>query len=260
MSDKYLFWLDDPSILYKKYTEIIPTNNMSRVEQLNAMTRLFIYLLLILLLFNCLDGWIYIPIIGIIFIVILYNIYKYDPYGRMKENLNKRTSIDENFQMNYISDLNDKVNYEVQSGYYDADGNLRVGKEYTVYNNNDKDLIYTTDEILDYNTATCKHPTEDNPFMNPTVTDFNLSDPPVACNSDDDEIKEEIEENFNKGLYMDLNDLFNVKNSQRMWYTVPMPAIPPDQTSFAKWLFKSEVTCKENDELCLRWDDVRYDR
>lgn len=253
-SDKYVFWIDDPTILYKndKYMVMIPNNSMSRIEQLNAMTRFFVYFLIILLIFGILDGWIFVPLVGIIFIIILYYIYRYDPEGKLKETLEKRSSIDNNFK--------DKVNYEKQSKHNDADGKLNIGKEYIIHTNNTNNLVFSTDEILDHQNAVCKKPTKDNPFMNPIIMDYNTFNPPLACNIDDDEIKEYIENSFNNELYMNFDDLFNIKNSQRIWYTIPMPAIPPDQIAFGNWLSKPDVTCKQDQEMCTRHYDLRYGR
>jgi hypothetical protein len=262
MSDSYIFWLDNPNVLYEDgtYTKIVPTYGMTRVEQLNTMTRFFIYIMIIFLLLGVLNGWILLPIVGVVFIVVLYYIYTCDPNGKQKETF-KRQAVDENFeQNNNILDLKDRVNYEIQSGYYDSDGKLQIGKEYSIHGNNVDHLVYTPDELLDYHKATCRRPTKDNPFMNPTIMDFNTSDPPIACNSDDEDIKSEITNNFNRELYMDLDDLFDVKNSQRMWYTVPMPAVPPDRIALAKWLFRSEITCKQDQEMCLQNIDLRYER
>lgn len=255
MSDKYIFWIYDLSILYRdgKYIEIIPTNDMTRVEQLNAMTRFLIYLLVILILFGKFDAWVYLPMIGIISIMILYNIYQNDPEGKLKEALNKRLGTDDKFeQENKIKNLHDKVNYEIQSGYYDANGNLNIGKEYSIHDVNGNTLSFTPDEIIQYQNETCKSSSKDNPFVNPTIMDLNTVDPPIACNSDGEHIKDEIDNSFNQGLYMNLDDLFGVKNSQRIWYTIPMAAVPSDQTTFANWLYKSGI--------CPVWSNTRYER
>jgi L-asparagine transporter-like permease len=87
MNDNYIFWLDDPSVLYKNgnYIKILPEVGMSRVDQLNAVTRFCIYFIILLLLFRPDQAsWYYCPLIIIIFIVILYNLYLYDPEGKKK--------------------------------------------------------------------------------------------------------------------------------------------------------------------------------
>src|SRR5579862_3704531 len=76
MSDR--FWIDDPAVLYKggRYILIIPSTEMTRVEQLNAITRLCIYIIIIMLLFGILGSWLILPLAVIILVVILYNIYQ----------------------------------------------------------------------------------------------------------------------------------------------------------------------------------------
>ena len=124
---------------------------------------------------------------------------------------------------------------------------------------NPKDIVdYTANELLEYQKNTCIKPTSDNPFMNPPITDFNKENIPSACNADDDEIKDIIENKFNENLYRDIDDLFDNKNSQRVWYTIPTPSVPPDQPAFANWLYKNVGTCKTNQNMCLRYEDLRY--
>jgi len=49
MSD---FWTNNPTILFDKYYDIVPSQNMKINEQLNTITRLLIYLIILILLFN----------------------------------------------------------------------------------------------------------------------------------------------------------------------------------------------------------------
>jgi hypothetical protein len=109
---------------------------------------------------------------------------------------------------------------------------------------------------------TCSRPTEDNPFMNFTMYDriTENSDKLPACNIDDPEIKKEIEDYFDNNLYKDVSDVFNKRNSQRQFYTMPSTTVVNDQEGFAKWLYNSPQTCKENSEYCLRYEDIRAKR
>jgi hypothetical protein len=81
---------------------------------------------------------------------------------------------------------------------------------------------------------------------------------PPACGYSG--IKDEIEENFSFNLYRDIDDLFDKNNSQRQFYTTPITTIPNDQGSFARWLYEVPSTCKEDQENCLRYEDLRYNR
>lgn len=255
-----IFWINDPSILYKdgRYTEIIPTIYMTRVEQLNAVTRFCLYYIILLILFGRDRTWYYLPIAIIIFVIILYALYRYDPLGRRKEEIMERKQIEENFGSNADVFYEGNPQYELESGYYDAGNNLIIGQDYDVHTNREKELAYTLDELVQYQNASCKKPTPDNPFMNPTLTEYNTEDPPSACNANDDDIKTQVERNFKKNLYMDIDDLFNIQNSQRQFYTIPVPSIPPDQGAFANWCYKTPLTCKENQEYCLRYEDLRF--
>lgn len=155
-----------------------------------------------------------------------------------------------------------EVDYKVLAGYYDSDNTLHVGPLAgpSNYLRANPKTYYTVDEMIDFDQNTCRKPTEDNPFMNPPITDFGTPNSPVACNANDDDIKESIKVNFNKGLFQDVDELWDKTNAQRQFYTMPNTAIPNNQSEFANWLYKlpSSVICKDNQEGCLRYDDIRF--
>jgi len=41
---------------------------------------------------------------------------------------------------------------------------------------------------------------------------------------------------------------------------MPSTTVVNDQEGFAKWLYNSPQTCKENSEYCLRYEDIRAKR
>ena len=118
------------------------------------------------------------------------------------------------------------------------------------------------------NKSTCTMPTLDNPFMNATMKDYLNVDPetnkiidrPPACDTNDPNIKREIDKMYDNNLYKDIDDIFGKMNSQRQFYTMPSTTIPNDQDAFAKWLYLSPKTCKEDQDYCLRYEDVRAKR
>lgn len=110
----------------------------------------------------------------------------------------------------------------------------------------------------------CQVPTMDNPFMNATMKDYMSIDEDgtirerlPACDSDDPEIKKKSDEFFYNNLYRDVDDVFGKMNSQRQFFTMPSTTIPNKQDEFAKWLYLSPKTCKEDQDYCLRYEDVR---
>jgi hypothetical protein len=83
------FWLDDPFVLFKKdnFYKIIPTKNDSKIETLNSFTRLFVYLAIIYVLFSKRKNSSYFVMLGIIGIIILYQIQKKDKKDIIREEL-----------------------------------------------------------------------------------------------------------------------------------------------------------------------------
>lgn len=269
LSSRYIFWLNDPTILYSNgnYLKFIPLFDMTIVEQMNAITRFFIYYIIILLLFGKINVWMYIPVAGIIFIIIMYYVFESDPAGKKKElyrmndiNIEKMKNTDSN---NTKLDVTGGVEYEIQSGFYDSDGNLQLGEQYDAKSKPRSDpgpgsINYGVNELLQYQKATCRKSNIENPFKNPPITDFNNGDHPVACNDDDSKMNDIlINKNFDANLYRDIEDLYDVKNSQRQFYTVPVTSIPNNQKAFAEWCWGNTENCKVDQNKCLQYDSLR---
>jgi len=189
--------------------------------------------------------------------------------GYYKGNKNKSK-----FNLNFLDaapkkydHIDDNNNVSIQTGVYDSDGNLIMSGN----NNHSNDYLdnfntdlYTYNEMSDYNKKNCKKPTIDNPFMNFNVENFNVKEddyvPPVACNADDKEIKDDIVIKFDERLFKNADQLWGNENSQRQFYTRPIQTIPNQQTEFAKWLWHVPKTCKENQEECYRYENLKYKR
>lgn len=276
---KEKFWMDDFTHLYKdgKYVQFVPKYEMTRIEQLNAVTRFCIYLIILFLLFKAEDKWLYIPITAIVIVVVMYNINKTDPIGKNKElervlrirqeKIDKEKAIQEE-ELRHDDD--DGIRLEpfekdknFETGYIDSNGDLVVGKRTKIpkYRKGKKKSLFEVDEILEFQKETARKPTVENPFMNPDITDYNAGDPPVAANVDDDVIKDNIRINFNNDLFRDVDELWERKNSQRQFYTIPNTGVPNNQKEFAMWLYNIPETCKsDQSSLCLRYDPLRFRR
>lgn len=265
--DKYIFWTEDLTILFKndKYLEFFPTTYMTRIEQLNAITRLCIYCIILLIITGNTEGWIQLPIIVIIFITLLYYILMSDSESILKAIKNDKKRTLEHMSTlggSTVDHSNNPINNDeiiIESGYYDSDNKLHLG-EYLAASKKKSNNDYTFEEISKYKKSTCKKPTVENPFMNPNYEELNLDIPPEACNADDEDIKEQVVDCFNKDLFRDVSDLFDIKNSQRQFYTVAVPANPPDQSEFARWLAKGTTSCKDSQAYCLGYENLKYKR
>lgn len=255
------FWINNPSIYFQdqNYLKFIPTSDMSRVQQLNAISLLCLYSFALILIFHGLSNWLYVPIVVLILVIILYYINIGDSEAGQKEFFRQKNISNENNNNGNNNDNNNDDNVIVESGYYDADGILRLGQVYdatTIVDN--KKVVFTMDEMDLYENNARRKPTPNNPFMNTPVTEYNKEGIPAASNADDDEIKEEIDKNFYVNLYRDVGDLYGVKNSQRMYYTTP--PIPSEQHNFAKWLYSEKENCKVNQFDCLETDNLLFRR
>jgi hypothetical protein len=256
--DKYIFWTNDPTILIRdgNYTKFIPQKNDTRVQQLNAITLLCIYFIIISYFTgNLTELVIQIPLIIIFLLVIFYYIYETDNLGKLKE-LKKNKNIE---GMDNTDNINNNDNIKLEAGYYDSEGNLQTGSFLSHKKLNNKGLAYDFEDMLKYRKTKCRVPTPDNPFMNPSINDYNNGEVPAPCNDDDENISDmipKISEAFNKDLYRDLSDLFDVQNSQRQFYTLPQ-GYPNDQQAFAEWCYKTKSICKDGGD-CVRYEDLRY--
>ena len=285
-----VFWINDPYIIFKDYYEIIPTNSMSRIRQMNTVSRFIIYLIILSLIFGTGENIILFSLIILMLIVSFYFIYKTDPIGVQNDLINENTDPIEKFSslncvncsednknlldktvINIYDKKKDRVvkgtepydsNIVLESGYIDADGNYAIGKDYSDVNilewQKEQDTIkkkipWQKNEL--YVENNCKKPTVDNPFMNVVFSDYldasNVAEP---CNIDDKNIQQDMQNLYNSSIYRNFQDVFERENSQRMFYTLPIRTIPNDQTEFANWLYKTSPTCKENSQNCTYYE------
>jgi len=213
MDNSNTFWSNNPEILFQinQLTSFFPNSIYTLVQNLNAIVRLCIYLSIVLVLYTKNPQYLLLPL-GSLFVTYLLFILYPD-----KQELFYAQPID---KCNLT--LDEKIN------------KLKKRK--------------------DYISKKCVMPTVNNPFMNfnyisddyhrlPACKAFLYNDPQSR------EVKKKVEDKFNERLYRDVSDLYSKRNSQREFYSVPYNVIP-DQTSFAKWLYKTGPTCKENGLKC----------
>ena len=220
------FWFNHWRILFNsnRLIEFYPTKDMSFNEKLNAMTRLFLYSGILMFLYKGKSWPIYL-IVGGLFITLF--MFKFQKKQENKDIQVTPKKVADDYEPGYdISEINPDA---------------------------------TTDPGLQY--EQCTAPTKNNPFMNPSVNE-QLDNPtrPQACDYTDPSVYKELEDHFNHNLYKDIDDLFGKNNSQRQFYTTPSTTYPNDQSGFARWLYNTPATCKEDQSSCLRYEDLRSNR
>ena len=102
--------------------------------------------------------------------------------------------------------------------------------------------------IEEINTDIFREPTIDNPMMNNNIFDL-YDDKKAIPTYNNAGVKRIVEETLDSQVFKDSNDLFNRRNSQRQWYTMPNTEAMNKQTEFAKWCYMTPPTCKEGNGL-----------
>jgi len=239
MNNQPKIWIENPTIFIKNqgYLNFLPNRTMSKVEQINALTLFLLYVLILLYILESANKY----SVGIIVSIIIVMLIIYYAYYNQQEKY-------------------DGEDIDIESGYYDSNNKLRVGRFYSIKENKNPSMDISFEKMQKYLKANQRKPTPDNPFMNPLLTDYNTENIPQASNVDDEDIQTEMKLNFNKDLFRDNDDLFDRKNAERIFYTVPGGSIPNDQDAFAKWCYGNSETCHNDTRSCYKnkHDDNRY--
>ena len=103
-----LFWLEKPKVLIDTFDKFIPNKKMSVYQQMNAITLFCIYALIILKIVGLDNIATTILFVGIIVLLIILYLNKYKP----------------------ITEQDDEK-FSVESGYYDSDNSLKLGRFYS---------------------------------------------------------------------------------------------------------------------------------
>ena len=108
-----------------------------------------------------------------------------------------------------------------------------------------REIDMMIDEI---NTDVYRIPEIDNPMMNQNTFDLYENKKAIPTYNNPG-VKRKVEETLDSQVFKDSNDLFNRRNSQRQWYTMPNTEAMNKQTEFAKWCYMTPPTCKEGNGL-----------
>lgn len=244
-----VFWIHQPSVLINNVSNYVPDKEMNEIERLNSITLFCLIIMIILICFRYIRLAL-LPLIVVVFIIIIYENDK-ERFEMLKndgefENIKRINEI----KFKKDEDINvDEMENEI--GYYDSNDVLRFDRS---TNKIHQDNMPTSHNLY----YECKKPTEDNPFMNIQLHDFDDNQHVEACDVEDDQINKDMVHSFNSKLFMNIDDAFSRTNSQRQFFTTPNTRIPNNQIEFANWLYKTPETCKENNEMCLRYDDIRF--
>lgn len=107
----------------------------------------------------------------------------------------------------------------------------------------------------------CIKPTENNPFMNPNLTDIGDDMGTIkTCSIENIEVQKSMKDIFYSKIFRDSDDIYDKNPLERQFYTVPSTTIPNDMNLLGEWLYERGPTCKENNGIrCYnnQFHDVR---
>lgn len=89
--------------------------------------------------------------------------------------------------------------------------------------------------------------TNNNPMMNLLVSDYNNN---KNIKIDTNITNEELNSNLVEDIPYNVDGGSNQKLLERSFYTMPVTNVYNEQTEFAKWLYDTGPTCKENTIMC----------
>lgn len=234
-------WIQDIEILARKdrYMEVLPTQDMSRHEKLNALMRLALLIGLISAVVLANYVYLYVPII---MALIQIGAYQLDKGNSSSNSNNVNTNNNESGNESGNGQGNETGNEtenESRNGNEAGNGNSVELEEFRQqYGNGDERSRQIGSSPV------CSKPTPQNPFMNAMNYDSRYRQP--ACTSyDNEELQDKIEDYFDDNLFKDVSDIYNKRHSQRQFFTMPYTTFPNDQGGFAKWLYQEPETCKE---------------
>ena len=261
-------WIDDFSILFNsnKLTQFFPTKSQTNEERINSIVRLSLYISIMLAIYHSNIKYcsIFVFFLFFTFIIFKHSSEKVDKQ-ESQLNLTKRQQIQLQTEIKASEPNNNKKlnNFIPSLGLQNSD-NIIENLDNTDSNSNSNSNSNTNTNT---NTTNCTVPTVANPFMNFTMADYmtydnkgSIVDRTAACDASDPNIKAQMDKGFNNNLFKDVNDLFGKGNSQRQFFTMPWTNIVNDQENYANYLYNSPMTCKENQENCLQYEDIRYNR
>lgn len=244
------FWLQDPTVLFNNasITQIIPTSDMTREAQLNAMSRLIIVLTLLGYLLTMSYKILLLGVVSLGMIAILSNA------------TNKSNAI-------IAQKKQEKQAKEAKKEGFANYANYNTGRR--VKHSGGSNMVMAAPSPSG---LTFQAPTPQDPLMNVLLTDIqDHPNRPAAEPAFNPKVEHDINQsaqkfvvddlggnpNLEDRLFRDLGDNYEFSNSMRNYFATPNTRIPNDQHAFAEYCYGSMISCKEGNMMaCARANPV----
>lgn len=230
------FWLNDPNILLRPetITEIFPTQLMSFTQKLNAISRLIIYLTIIMYIYTQTFRTIVFGVISLATIAIVFMYYK-------------TSKINEQFSSFWDTGVAAAAAAKNNAALATLDEQgKRIPNEDVVFDSSTESNPFSNVLVTDYADNTQKRPAP--PSYNSNINAAILSNAMELVkntNSDNPEIADK--------LFRDLGEQLVFEQSMRPFCSTANTTIPNDQEAFSDFCYGSMVSCKEGNMFaCAR--------
>jgi hypothetical protein len=244
------FWLQDPTVLFNNasITQIIPTADMTREAQLNAMSRLIIVLTLL--------GY----FLTMSYKILLLGVVSLGMIAILSNATNKSKAI-------IAQKKQEKQDKQTKKEGFANYANYNTGRRVKNSGGNNMVMAASSPSGL-----TFQAPTPQDPLMNVLLTDIqDHPNRPAAEPAFNPKVEHDINQstqkfvvddlggnpNLEDRLFRDLGDNYEFSNSMRNYFATPNTRIPNDQHAFAEYCYGSMISCKEGNMMaCARANPV----
>lgn len=228
-SSRQKYWFQDLTVLLNLDLagEVFPEKKMSYPQKVNAIVRFSWYLGILGAIVNTNVLWLYVPFVTMILTYVLY-LFRFTENKRQAEIAKTLNATAAQTQVGQAQNQLTEAQLAQQ-----------------------KQQLSKFADYLDNTDGMCISPTGDNPFMNAMPFDNRLRAP--GCNTVNNPAREiDLEMKYDDGRFRDANDIWNTNGGRRQFFTMPWTTYPNDQGSFANWLYRTPMTCKEgNGDQCV---------
>jgi len=140
--DNQKIWIENPTIFIKNqvYLNFLPNRTMTKTEQINSLTLLLLYVLILLYILESANKYSVGVIVGLIIVMLILH---YGYYSKQNQ------------------EAYDNQDMDVESGYYDSDNNLRLGRFYSIKKNKNPSMDISYEKMKKYLKANQRRPTPD---------------------------------------------------------------------------------------------------
>lgn len=222
------FWINNPNILFKfdYLSEIFPTDEMTFEQNLNALSRLIIFITFIVFVFLKTTR---ILIIGGLSLGAIIAMYYFQEHQKQK-----------------LIEPKTKEKYENQSDT--VLNNLQYVKTPTVFDTSTPQNPFSNVLITDY---------EYNPNKKPAPPSFTGN----AILENAKKLVAELnpgQPNIAEKLFTDLGEQYTFEQSMRQFISNPATTIPSDQNGFAEFCYGNSISSREGNLFALARNLPRY--